>query len=302
MKSRCAPDATHARQCAARGPARRLAATSGTSRAALERMVLAFAGRLLQGLNASAPSLSSKGRCSLRMAGPAMPGDCPGGQAASLDRSVFAQQWRVFALRVPPKLTQGTVKALKDHVLRVPRVAAVSKAGGVESDRFVLLRYFAAPPPDVPFSPRGNMEMSLIGDSAAVVEKLRVEKFSGKVSEEVERLVREVSEASLVDTVVELGYEHWSIESVLGRLLPAGTTMCVPLSTFFPAWPFLKGPFPRGARMADTLGLSILFFLASTAPCADPLRTSQSVTLRTLTCDLSISRTRRSSRMCCWTS
>jgi hypothetical protein len=128
-------------------------------------------------------------------------------------------------VQVPPKLTQGTVAALKDHVLRVPRVAAVAKSAGSDSDRLVLLRYFAAPPPDIPCSPRGNMEMSLTGNSAEVVRKVKSAKFGPKVASGVEDLLRGLHEVDILESVVDLSYDHWPVDAVLRRILPDGATM-----------------------------------------------------------------------------
>lgn len=143
----------------------------------------------------------------------------------SLDPSAFSQQWRVYALQVPPKLTQRTVAALKDHVLRVPRVAAVAKSDGPQSDRVVLLRYFAVEPPDIPFSPRGNMVLSLTGKSSEVVEKMKNKKLGSKVGADVEMLLQRLTEDSLLQSVVDLTYDHWPAEAILGRILPTGTIM-----------------------------------------------------------------------------
>lgn len=142
-----------------------------------------------------------------------------------VDPAVFEQRWRVFALNVPPKLVQGTVRALKDHVLRVPRVAAVAKPTSAQSARVVLLRYFAVTPTDAPLCPKGNMKTNFAGNAEALVSELHRANLGAKVSDDVEELVRNVTKESLTESVVEVGYEHWSSESVLGHVLPPGTVI-----------------------------------------------------------------------------
>lgn len=157
---------------------------------------------------------------------------CMGGPSTALkgvngpvDPAIFEQRWRVFALHVPPKLVQGTVQALKDHVLRVPRVAAVARPTGAQPERVVLLRYFAVAPPDIAFSPHGNMKPNFAGNASELAAQLHSAKLGSKVSQDVEQLIRNLKEESLVESTVELGYEHWSSDAVLAHVLPAGTVI-----------------------------------------------------------------------------
>jgi hypothetical protein len=145
----------------------------------------------------------------------------------SLDRSLFGQKWRVFALCVPPKLCQGIILALKDHVLRVPRVAAVAKSADPHQMRIVLLRYFAEQPPDFEFAPRGNMDPNIVGDAETVAARISSSSLIGKSSDDVTALVRAVKAEKIVERSVELEYEHWSAEAVLNRLLPKSVTVYV---------------------------------------------------------------------------
>lgn len=197
-------------------------------------MAFGFSARVWNLLLTSVPSLASSNRCCLQMTGATLPTNPAPVVLAdgSINQVAFSQQWKVFALQVPPKLTQGTVAALKNHVLRVPRVAAVAKAAGPDSDRIVLLRYFAEPPPNVAFSPRGNMDMSITGDSAAVAETVKAAKLGGKVGADVEALVRNVNADDLVHSLVELTYQHWSAEAILSSILPEGATMFVHAFSF----------------------------------------------------------------------
>jgi hypothetical protein len=145
-----------------------------------------------------------------------------------LDRSVFAQRWLVFALPVPPKLCQGTIRALKDHVLRVPRVTAVLKSSENDLKRVVLLRYFAEAPPDIPFSPRGNMDLKVVGDVNSVSARLRSVNPGPKISDDIAKFLHAIHESDIVKSEVDLCYEHWPIEAVLKFLMPDGTTVYVP--------------------------------------------------------------------------
>lgn len=180
-----------------------------------------------------------------------------------IDRSVFAQTWRLYALPVAPRLTQNAVDTLKKHVLRVPRIQTVAKGrdGGVE--KLVLLRYFVGEVPEVPPALRGNLELEGV-DRGAVAGRLRKEgegrvavvdevvadgdagkgerngegaeeverkkkkkKKSGKGSAQVIELLNSVTAESLVEHDIQVGYEQWSMEAVLTRCLPEGMTMLV---------------------------------------------------------------------------
>lgn len=142
-----------------------------------------------------------------------------------IDRQVFRQEWKVYALPVPPKFTQDIVTALKGHVLRVPRIQTVEKSPTGASDRLVLLRYFSTLPPEMPSGLRGNMELESSGNAASVAEKLSSADIVGKVGTEVVDLLKGVTGASLLERDLSIGYDHWSMEAVLSRLLPNGTTM-----------------------------------------------------------------------------
>jgi hypothetical protein len=155
----------------------------------------------------------------------------------TFDRSLFGQKWRVFALCVPPKLCQGIILALKDHVLRVPRVAAVAKSTDPHQMRIVLLRYFAEQPPDVEFAPRGNMDPNIVGDAETVAARISSSSLAGKSSDDVTALVRAVKAEKIVESSVELEYEHWSAEAVLNRLLPKGVTVYVCAAAQSPTLP-----------------------------------------------------------------
>jgi hypothetical protein len=144
------------------------------------------------------------------------------------DRSVFAQRWLVYGLPIPPKLCQGAIRALKDHVLRVPRVSAVLRSpvhNSENSDRVILLRYFARAPPEVPFAPRGNMDREVLCDVGTVSARLRSLNPGPKVDNEVKVFLNGIQEKNFVESPVELDYEHWPVDAVLSYLLPKGITM-----------------------------------------------------------------------------
>jgi hypothetical protein len=160
--------------------------------------------------------------CSSRMAGA---GSEINRVEFEFDRSVFAQRWLVYGLRLPSQLCQGTLRALKDHVLRVPRVCAVLRSPVHDSDRVILLRYFARPPPDVPFAPRGNMDREVVCDVGTISARLSSLEPGPKVDTEVKNFLCGIHKNDLVESHVELDYEHWPVEAVLSRLLPKGITM-----------------------------------------------------------------------------
>lgn len=145
----------------------------------------------------------------------------------SLDKDSFKQTWRVYAIRVPSKLTQRTLRVLNEHVLRVPKVQLIRKVSENDSIRHLLLRYFAYPPDSTPFSPRGNMcfDKKLIGDRSEIFKLVKTPKVSVKLDEHVSSFLNQLSETDLVEDDVNLVYEHWPIDAVLRTVLPEGTTM-----------------------------------------------------------------------------
>jgi hypothetical protein len=145
----------------------------------------------------------------------------------TLDRTTYAQSWRVFALRVPPKLCQGVLLALKDHVLRVPRVAAIAKPSDNDAMRIVLLRYFSKRPQALTVAPLGNIDPDLIGDVEAVATRVSSAALSDTIGDDVSALVRAVDSKALVESCVDISYDHWTAEAVLNNLLPKGVTVYV---------------------------------------------------------------------------
>lgn len=237
-----------------------------------QRMVLSFALKAFRLPSSASPTALFAQRSTCRSRPPllslAMPPPPPAVVPdVPIDRSVFAQTWRLYALPVAPRLTQNAVDALKKHVLRVPRIQTVAKGRGGAAEKLVLLRYFVGEVPEVPPALRGNLELEG-GDRGAVAERLRKEgeeraavveevvadgdygkgegngegaeevegkkkkkkKKSGKNGAEVVELLNSVTAESLVEHEIQVGYEQWSMEAVLTRLLPEGMTMLVCLA------------------------------------------------------------------------
>lgn len=152
---------------------------------------------------------------------------------APIDKGVFSETWKVFALRLPAKLCNDTRKVIKDHVLCIPRVKSVFKSeNGNEGDKLapvihVLLKYFVAKPTSRYVNlPIGNcVEDCVAGSSSQVVEKLRHLALPMEKSSPAEEFLRNLSDKEVVIEDVRIDYSHWSIESVLRAFLPDGITI-----------------------------------------------------------------------------
>lgn len=138
------------------------------------------------------------------------------------------ERWTLFALRVPSHLCNDTKKALKSHMLAMPRLRNVLRqtvhnpAKNVAPLTILLLRYFAHKA-NSRYSnpPRGNTEESMIGkDKEEMAHLLRAANASAKVGEEVVSFVRQIARTDLELHDVQIDYEHWGIDAVLRSLLP----------------------------------------------------------------------------------
>lgn len=148
------------------------------------------------------------------------------------DKASFPEIWNLFALRVPSKLCNVTRKALKHHILSMPRVQTVLRPTPVETvpsappAMLVLLRYFASKTQTTFRSPpRGNSDERFIDrESEDLLELLRgsvLPNFTGEVTD----FVKAVGASDLVKKEVSVGYEQWNVDEVLRNLLPEDVTV-----------------------------------------------------------------------------
>lgn len=144
-----------------------------------------------------------------------------------VDRAQFEEQWRVFALRVPPTLCNSVRAALKPHCLRAPRVQSVVKQ---PLGMLILLRYLAAVPVDAragaEASPRGNLDGGLVdAGREGVSSVISNAEIPGKCAENVVQFVRGVKEECMEESVVHVTYDQWPVDAVLRALIPAEVTI-----------------------------------------------------------------------------
>lgn len=158
----------------------------------------------------------------------------PTAAAFELDREAFAEQWNVFAVKVPAKLCNDTRKVLKDHVLYMPRVLSVVRPIAEETPDstlppvvVVLLKYLT----NVPNSryrapPRGNTDQSLAGSTAELVaSKLRLTEIPSKTPADVAAFVKHTEGTDIVNRDVDIAYHQWTLDDVLRNLLPEDVTV-----------------------------------------------------------------------------
>lgn len=156
----------------------------------------------------------------------------PSSQQHLPDKSSFTERWNLFALRVPSKLCNGTRKALKQHVLMMPRVQTVLRpteaemASSTAPAMLLLLRYFASAPTSVfRAPPRGNGDKRFIGREEDAVAELLRSGMTGKHAVEVTEFAKTVAAKDLVRREVTVGYEQWNLDEVLRNLLPDEVTV-----------------------------------------------------------------------------
>lgn len=186
-------------------------------------MVLSFVSSFLKLIVGSTGQIAQRSpACSVRHETARM-------TSAGVDKSIFDQKWRVYALRVPSTLTHSAVRHLKKHILHVPRVQVVRRSGKDDSTRLLLLRYFASTSKTIPDGPLGNMSFdeSLIGEKERVADLVREPRRGTSSDGNVTKYLEQVSSDDLVEDDVITGYDHWSVEAILRKLLPENITMCV---------------------------------------------------------------------------
>eukprot|EP00178_Gracilaria_changii_P013566 TRINITY_DN3829_c0_g3_i1.p1 TRINITY_DN3829_c0_g3~~TRINITY_DN3829_c0_g3_i1.p1 ORF type:complete len:484 (+),score=41.46 TRINITY_DN3829_c0_g3_i1:488-1939(+) len=150
-----------------------------------------------------------------------------------LDKALFTEQYKVFALRVPAKLCHGTRKAIKPHALTIHRVLSVIKPQTDERHKpvvpvmLLLLKYLAENPhPGRKNAPRGNTDASFIGGlKEDVAEKLRNSPIAASIPAPVQLFLKQIESKDIQTREVRIDYSHWSIDAVLKELIPEGVTI-----------------------------------------------------------------------------